>query len=40
MIPITNLPRLHTRPITVPRRVEPVAPTNPTPDSTTRSDGR
>jgi hypothetical protein len=40
MMPITNLPIPQTRPKIVPRRVEPVSPTNPTPDSTTRSDGR
>lgn len=40
MMPITNRPQLYTRPPAVPRRVEPVSPINPTPDSTTRSDGR
>jgi len=40
MIPITNLPRPHAKPTAVPRRVEPVSPTNHTPNSTTRSDGR
>jgi hypothetical protein len=40
MIPITNLPVQYTTPRPAPRRVEPVAPANPTQDSTTRSDGR